>query len=114
MFRYTVSLAAAAAALGLTLATTAAIAAPASYEEVGIQVDYADLDLAKAAGAATLYRRIQSAARRACNANGRTLPLHLRERDSECVKQAVAAAVARVDRETLTALHRQRAASGKA
>lgn len=110
MERFTVSAAAAAAALGFTFATTTVIAVPAGQETTSIQVNYADLDLGSEAGAATLYRRIETAARTACGSRS-LLPLYLRAEDVACVRDAVASAVARVDRETLTALHRERLAA---
>jgi UrcA family protein len=114
MSRYAISLAAATAALAFTLATTSVIAAPATRGKISIQVDYGDLDLTSAAGAATLYRRIEKAARKACGGRDGLVPLHLREDATTCVQDAVDSAVERVDRETLTALHRQRSSSRKA
>jgi UrcA family protein len=113
MERSAISAAAATAALAFSFATTAVLAIPAGREVTTVQVDYGDLDLGSADGAATLYRRIQSAARTACGER-RLLPLYLRAADAACVRDAISAAVARVDQATLTALHRERTASRKA
>jgi UrcA family protein len=82
----------------------------ASAEEpkaVSVTVSFADLDLSKAAGAQTLYKRIKAAARRACGSiDGYT---HMRSQRGwrECYESAIADAVARVDRPSLTALYKE-------
>ncbi|MGH8286952.1 MAG: UrcA family protein [Steroidobacteraceae bacterium] len=107
MSRYPVALAAAAVSLGLSLATAAVLAAPATYDQRIIEVEYGDLDLSSTGGAAALYRRLEAAAHDAC-AEGDSRDARAAARVRECERQAIAGAVARVDRPTLTALHRGR------
>jgi UrcA family protein len=77
-------------------------------------VSFADLDLSKPAGAQTLYKRIQKAARHVCGPIDKYTYVIPRKAFRECYEEAIAAAVAQVDRPSLTALHREqtRAASG--
>ena len=70
-----------------------------------IVVDYGDLDLAEPEAAETLYRRIASAARRACD-EPRPGDLHQLRRYQTCYQIAVTQAVNKVNAQTLTALHR--------
>jgi UrcA family protein len=79
-----------------------------------VPVAYGDLDLSKPADAEALYRRISSAARRACGEPDRAsfarVALY-----QKCYEAAVTDAVSKVDQRTLTALHRaktQRSAEG--
>jgi UrcA family protein len=82
----------------------------ASAEEpkaVSVTVSFGDLDLSKAAGAQTLYKRIKAAARRACGSiDGYT---YMKPQSSwrKCYQSAIADAVARVDRPSLTALYKE-------
>jgi len=73
-------------------------------------VSFADLDLSGAAGAHTLYQRLQLAARSVCKAVEPDFDLEARRRQRECTRNAVAGAVQRVDRAPLTHLHRNEAA----
>jgi len=67
-------------------------------------VRYADLDVSTAQGAAALYSRIRSAAEGVCSSLDRDdLAAMLRWRG--CVKQAIAGAVAKIDRPALTAVY---------
>ena len=75
-------------------------------QTASVTVSFADLDLSKAAGAQTLYKRIKAAARQVCGSiDGYTYMKSQRWR--ECYQSAIADAVARVDRPSLTALHQQ-------
>jgi UrcA family protein len=78
---------------------------PAIADEVAaVTVNYADLDVSKPAGAQQLYQRIKSAARKVCAPlNGKDLHRMFLWRD--CYEQAVADAVATIDRPALSALH---------
>jgi UrcA family protein len=70
-----------------------------------VVVNYADLDLASQAGVSVLYRRLQSAANRVCRAfEGRDIGKTTKRR--ACYQHALSGAVAEVNLETLTALHR--------
>jgi UrcA family protein len=72
-----------------------------------VQVRYSDLDLSRPDDAMRLYRRIKSAARRACGeADPRNLSAHMQY--EECYGRAVENAVEKVHSNTLTALHRSR------
>ena len=63
-------------------------------------VRFADLDLTRAAGAQELYRRIEQAARDACEPRGAYYyGLHV---DTTCRKSAIARAVSHVDAPLLT------------
>ena len=78
-------------------------------------VSFADLDLSKAAGAQTLYKRIKVAARRVCGPADRYIYGAPGNAFRKCFDAAVADAVAQVDRPSLTALHQDetsRTASG--
>ena len=70
-------------------------------------VSFADLDLSKAAGAQTLYKRIKVAAARVCGPADRYTYGASNNAFRKCFEAAVAHAVAQVDRPSLTALHRE-------
>ena len=80
-------------------------AAPADYEVATRTVKYGDLDLARSAGAATLYSRIQNAANAVCepgiSSNARESMLRTRH----CVEQSIARAVADVNAPALTSYY---------
>jgi UrcA family protein len=80
-------------------------AAPVSYDVATRTVKYGDLDLARGAGAATLYSRIQNAARAVCEP-----ALTSRAWESilvahRCVEQSIARAVADVNAPALTSYY---------
>jgi len=68
-------------------------------------VSYDDLDLSKAAGAKTLSRRIQSAARRVCDTAIPRRDLPSMGVYKQCVSESIARAVNDVNAPMLTALH---------
>ena len=72
-------------------------------------VSFADLDLSKAAGAQTLYKRIKAAARHVCGPADRYTYLLPSKAFGKCLETAIADAVAQVDRPSLTALHKEEA-----
>lgn len=84
-------------------AASAAGAADAATIQTSVTVRVSDIDLSTPAGARTFYRRVRDAAYRVCDAGWSV--------DRECVNNAVAAAVSRVDRPLVTALHRRSAGS---
>jgi UrcA family protein len=90
----------------LALGTGPAMAAESATRSV--EVSYADLDLTRSEGAATLYARIQHAARLACGPAEDSRDLRRVNQHSTCVTAAVESAVRAVDRATLTALHGRR------
>jgi UrcA family protein len=75
-------------------------------------VSFADLDLSKPAGAQTLYKRIQAAARHVCGPVDQYTYVTPPKAFRRCYDKAVADAVAQVDRPSLTALHRDETARG--
>ncbi|HKZ73327.1 MAG TPA: UrcA family protein [Steroidobacteraceae bacterium] len=91
----------------LCFAVTAleAPANPADGEPRSVTVGFADLNLNSPEGAQALYRRISSAARTVCGLNSNPLPA-VRIAARQCYQEAIAGAVAKVDSQTLTALHR--------
>ena len=72
-------------------------------------VSYADLDLSKPAVAQTLYKRIKAAARHVCGPVDNYTFVTPSKAFRQCYEQAIADAVAQVDRPSLTALHREEA-----
>ena len=75
-------------------------------EGPSVTVSFRDLDLSSVAGATTLYRRIQGAARQVCGTPGADLI----EQDlwKACYRGATADAVRKVNNPFLTALHEGR------
>jgi UrcA family protein len=65
-------------------------------------VRFADLNLTAPHDVAELYRRIEHSARKVCAE-------HVRDKD-DCVRRAIANAVAKIDRPALTAFHGNRLA----
>jgi UrcA family protein len=90
-----------------TLGCSAALASPASAgidQPATYVVRFADLDLSRIDGAATVYTRIRSAARQVCTSlEGRDLGLLVKYR--ACVDKAIADAVASVNRPLLSQYH---------
>jgi UrcA family protein len=78
----------------------------ASTDELPRQVvSYADLDLSRPAGAATLYARIRSAAHAVCEPQ-MTTDLWTYTYSQRCTRDAIARAVADVNAPLLVTLHR--------
>ncbi len=91
--------------LGPLSACADAYAAQPGYEFAKRTVKYGDLDLTRSAGAATLYSRIQAAARAVCepvSSSGRRDSFALTRR---CVDQSITRAVADVNAPALTGYH---------
>ncbi len=90
-----------------TLGCSAALASPASAgidQPATYVVRFADLDLSRIDGAATVYTRIRSAAHQVCTSlEGRDLGLLVKYR--ACVDKAIADAVASVNRPLLSQYH---------
>jgi UrcA family protein len=88
--------------VGPLSACAAAHAAPPAYDVATRTVKYGDLDLSRTAGAASLYSRIQTAARAVCDS-----PISSGVREAlllsrHCMEQSIARAVADVNAPTLT------------
>jgi UrcA family protein len=76
-------------------------------------VSFADLDLSKAAGAQTLYKRIKAAARNVCGPADNYTYVTPSKQFRQCYEKAIADAVAQIDRPSLTALHREETRSAR-
>jgi UrcA family protein len=92
----------------VTLATGLTVnhaSAASAYEEPrNVVVRFSDLNLSQPQDAATLYHRIQRAAREACE-NDAAGSLARLQQFHECVDQAVTNAVAKVSSQQLTVIH---------
>jgi UrcA family protein len=84
------------------LALNAASAADIGAAPRSVTVRFADLNLNKVDGAATLYNRLQRAARRVCSPLRGTVALRDRRRYAECVDAALSNAIAMVDHPVVT------------
>lgn len=90
---------------GLSLGAHAGEAQRSTEVTTSVAVSYADLDIASAAGAKTLYARIRSAARKVCGPEPSGLDLHGMAAYDACFQGAVSRAVHRVGSDRLQALH---------
>src|SRR5262249_34322473 len=79
----------------------AALTEPAGIEVVSVRVPYGDLDMSKAAGGATLLKRIEGAARKGCGKTTGRSPLQPRWAMT-CRSDAIGAAVRSAGIDTLT------------
>ena len=91
----------------ISLASTAVLslvlnAAHAEEAPKSLTVQFADLDLSKDAGAATLFNRIKGAAKKVCSAHSGGTTLRDKQQHAACIEFALSNAVARVDRPELT------------
>lgn len=100
----------AALALSTCLVAYSASAGPKTKAQT---VTFADLDLSKAAGAQTLYKRIKGAARHVCGPVDNYTFVTPARAFSQCYAKAIADAVAQIDRPSLTALHREETRSAR-
>ena len=97
-----VFVAAAAASLGFSIAQ-AGTPLGVSFDQRSETVHFADLDTSSAPGAAALYQRIRSAASRVCH-DLEPFRVHtLRQPYANCLRTAIANAVAEVNRPAVTA-----------
>jgi UrcA family protein len=94
------------ALLAMAMASHGAVAARAALGDDVLQrrISFADLDLTRSAGAATLYARIISAAREVCEPPSPRMLL-LSEDTRQCRQQAIARAVEDVNAPTLTSYY---------
>ena len=94
------------AALITVAAFAGAIASANAADSVPTQaVSYGDLNLSSAQGAATLYKRIQAAARSVCPVGGSDRELQRVISRQSCYDQAVARAVRQVNSSSLSAYY---------
>jgi UrcA family protein len=97
-----------AAAIALTFAmllTMNARADESAGAAPGITVNYSDVSFVTSEGAAKVYRALKNAARRVCGVTSGAELLEIRVARQQCYEDTLAAAVAKIDRPTLTALH---------
>jgi UrcA family protein len=88
----------------LTLLTVDARAADKGTPE-SISVSYSDVAFGNSAGAADVYRKLKTAARRVCGVDFGSKDLTQIATARECYEAALAEAVRKIDRPTLTAVH---------
>jgi UrcA family protein len=97
-----------AAALALTFLTLLTVDARAD-EPTGnppsVTVGYSDVAFGNTAGAADVYRKLKNAARKVCGVDNGTKSLELHVAARACFDEALADAVRKIDRPTLSALH---------
>jgi UrcA family protein len=91
-------------AAAASVAPAVGVAAPGTTTSVTI--DYTDLNTSTEAGAQALYRRIRAAARDVCG-RPEFRSFELTRLRNECVDEAIAAAVAGVNRPQLSAVHQK-------
>ncbi|MEM9208774.1 MAG: UrcA family protein [Pseudomonadota bacterium] len=86
-----------------------------SSDRVRIEVNFADLNLETDAGIRQLHARLRSAAREACDVQplSKTRSLRLTSAMKACYRDSLAAAVAEIDNDRLTALVAKRASTPK-
>jgi UrcA family protein len=97
-----------AAAIALTFLTLLTVDARADEPKgnpPSISVSYSDVAFGNTAGAADVYRKLKLAARRVCGVNNGTKTLELQLAARDCYEEALADAVRKIDRPTLTAVH---------
>jgi len=85
-----------------------ASAAPQSdLAGTAVKVSYADLNLQKSAGAEVLYRRLQNAAKQACDVRSLQVEGSLRNfaATRSCYRNSLDAAVAKVDNAKVSSIH---------
>jgi UrcA family protein len=99
-------------ALGTLAIIVGTITLPAAADgrlvEESLEVRYADLDLDKQVGVASLYARLRDAAEQVCNLGAGPQALFLSSSERGCVTAALEDAIAKVDRPALTAYHAAR------
>jgi UrcA family protein len=101
-----ISLGSSALMTALLLAAGNAGAADRTATSADIAVKFSDVELATAADAENLYKKLRSAARSVCDDNvGGHRTLEVRTRTEKCVNQVLADAVRRIDKPMLSALH---------
>jgi UrcA family protein len=103
--RTNVLLASGLAAVALGLASAQSFATTSADGVRSIEVSFAELDLTKPAGAETLYKRIKKAAFVVCGAYDSPMSWNHAAK-TQCFKNAVDEAVARVNSPLLSSLHR--------
>jgi UrcA family protein len=91
----------AAAALIVSALAPASFANPAGATEKSFRIGYADLDMSKPKSGATLLRRIEKGARKACDSDVPNSP-RFASAEIRCRNKAISSAVKRLGFPTLT------------
>ncbi len=91
----------------LALPAVATAGSNAGSDRVSVNVSFADLDMSKAEGLATLYRRLQNATEKVCGPTNYSEAGNLAQlmRNKHCYAEALSEAVEKVDNEALDELH---------
>lgn len=89
----------------LTLLTVDARADEARHTPPSISVSYSDVSFATTQGAANVYGKLKAAARQVCGVNDGAKDVAVVLAAHQCYEEALAEAVRKIDRPTLTALH---------
>jgi UrcA family protein len=77
-----------------------------SFDAPQVTVKYGDLNLANSQGVATLYSRIQAAAKNVCWQDGRDIQSTVQR--NACVDKAISGAVTKVNNSALSAMYGQK------
>ena len=77
-----------------------------AFNNDGITVTYHDLNLANSEGLDSLYRRVESAARKVCGVENFRVSLNIARKNRDCVSSSINAAIGQIGDTRLTALHR--------
>jgi len=82
-------------------------AAPYTFDQHRVTVDFADLNIESDAGAKALYRRLESAAEKACDVDDalQTRSLRAHRYSKKCFDAALAEAVDEIDSDKLDEIH---------
>ena len=97
----------------LTLLTVDARADDGFSNPPSVTVSYSDVSFGDTAGAANVYRKLKLAARRVCGVNHGTKTLELQLAAQACYEEALANAVRKIDRPTLTAVHESKVSKSR-
>jgi UrcA family protein len=91
----------------LSAPTIASADANSGLQGVSLKVSYADLNLEKQKGAKALYRRLQQASKQACDVRGLNVEGSLKQATEarQCYREALSAAVEKIDSDLVTQIH---------
>ena len=97
----------AAAIFAISATAAASPGADKGLENSAVRVSYADLNLANAAGAQTLYGRLQRASKEACGVESykNAGSVGIKTDMQRCYRNTLTASVEKIDSEELTKIH---------
>ncbi len=97
----------AAAIIVLSIPAIASVSDKNKLKGVSVKVSYADLNLEKEEGAKVLYRRLQQASEQVCDVSNLYIAGSLKRiADARsCYREALSAAVEKIDNELVTNIH---------